>query len=83
MVGLDLPGDTGNLDLLELRAVGAAAGKGEEASAGAGDLAVAVVAGAGTLLDNGAQSQGGEGENGSGLHCEEENGYPGRIKDGV
>ena len=81
MADLDLPGDTGDLDLLELRAVGAAAREGQEASLGAGDLAVAVVTGAGTLLDDRAQSQGGEGENSSGLHCEEEDGYPGGIKD--
>lgn len=52
----------------EGRAVGRAGGQGRETSAGTGDLAVAVVAGASTVLKNVAEGQAGEGEDDGGLH---------------
>ena len=55
---------------LEGRAVGRAGGKGREAGTGASHLAVAVVAGAGTLLDDGGEAEAGEGEDDGGLHLE-------------
>lgn len=54
----------------EAGAVGLALGDGEEAGAGTGDLAVAVVAGAGALLKDGTQGQGGEGQDDGDLHLD-------------
>ena len=75
-----LPGGTGNDNPLEVGAVGATALEGQEASTSAGDRAVAVVTSTSTLLDNRSQGQGGEGEHGNSLHCEDVEGeYLGRI----
>ncbi len=60
-------------DLQEAGAVGRSRLKGEEASAGTGDLAIAVVARAVASFKDGTHGQAGKRENDGGLHIEKEN----------
>jgi hypothetical protein len=66
--GGDSVGDDGGQ--LEAGAVGLAGLDGQETSTGTGDGTLAVVAGAGTLLENGGHGGGNKGENNGSLHLE-------------
>lgn len=65
---INVRGRGGDDGQLEAGAVGLARGEGQEAGAGTGDLTVAVVASAGTLLEDRAEGKASEGEDDGGLH---------------